>query len=896
MGLSKNFPVNPYEILEPDIRWFSGDESMGVDKRNLILPLVDKIRRGVYEWRKHNYEGASDTTKALLNFWFNEEHFIPNDKGQIFEFRYYFSQREAIESCIWLYEIEQAKDPYALLKYDSSGILTQGMFDEDWTRYLMKLATGAGKTKIMSLLVAWSYFHKKYEENSDLSTNFLIIAPNIIVLERLRTDFNGLKIFHEDPILPSNGYNGQNWQDDFQLTLHIQDEIGTISETGNIFLTNIHRVFLNQSTPTFEDENTLNYFLGERPTGKTNESQIDLGKIVRDVDSLVIINDEAHHIHDNMLAWFKNIQDISNQLRLKGSKLSAQFDLTATPKDQNGAIFPQTISDYPLVEAIRQGIVKTPVLPDEASRAKLNENQSDNYVERYEDYLHLGYLEWKNAYDELKQAGKKAVLFIMTDDTKDCDDVKVFLENKYPELKNAVLVIHTNKQGEISESTTKKESKEELEKLRKLSNEIDSWDSPYKAIVSVMMLREGWDVKNVTSIVGLRPYKSKSKVLPEQTLGRGLRLMFRGQNVKENVSVIGTEAFIEFVEAIKVEGVELEYAQMGQNSKNPKTPMVVEIDKEDKTKDIERLDIELPKLSDRIKREFKNIASLQIDNLDFKKLKVKYFSPEQQREIVFKSVDTDEKSHTTTMDKFFDPNYQNVVGYFTNKIMHDLRLVGGFDVLFEKIKRFIEKDLFENPINIEDLNILRNLSEVEVNRTIIETFKKAINELTVEDTGTTEIIGSIKFKDTRPFVINPQEVIMPVKSIFNRIAGDSHFELVFANKLDKFDDIISFVKNSQSTYFKIEYKNADGNIANYYPDFVVKETEHKIWIIETKGREDLDDIEKYKRLQQWCKDATEQVKTKEYKSMYIKEEVWDDYAQDIKTFRHLKNVFLGIKI
>lgn len=109
---------------------------------------------------------------------------------------------------------------------------------------------------------------------------------------------------------------------------------------------------------------------------------------------------------------------------------------------------------------------------------------------------------------------------------------------------------------------------------------------------------------------------------------------------------------------------------------------------------------------------------------------------------------------------------------------------------------------------------------------------------------------------------------MPVKSIFNRIAGDSHFELVFANKLDKFDDIISFVKNSQSTYFKIEYKNADGNIANYYPDFVVKETEHKIWIIETKDREDLDDIEKYKRLQQWCKDATEQVKTKEYKSMY----------------------------
>ena len=92
-----------------------------------------------------------------------------------------------------------------------------GMFDEDWTRYVMKLATGAGKTKVMSLLIAWSYFHKHYEEGSDLSTNFLLIAPNIIVLDRLRLDFDGTRIFHDDPILPPNGHAGQNWEGDFQL-------------------------------------------------------------------------------------------------------------------------------------------------------------------------------------------------------------------------------------------------------------------------------------------------------------------------------------------------------------------------------------------------------------------------------------------------------------------------------------------------------------------------------------------------------------------------------------------------------------------------------------------------------------------------------------------------------
>lgn len=153
-----------------------------------------------------------------------------------------------------------------------------------------------------------------------------------------------------------------------------------MSDTGNIFLSNIHRVFESEREPSFEDEDTTDYFLGRRPTGKTGESRVDLSQIVRDVPDLIVFDEEAHHIHDPSMAWFKSIEDISNQLRLKGSKLAAQFDLTATPKHNNGAIFVQTISDYPLVEAIRQGVVKTPVLPDEASRAKLVERRSSKFV------------------------------------------------------------------------------------------------------------------------------------------------------------------------------------------------------------------------------------------------------------------------------------------------------------------------------------------------------------------------------------------------------------------------------------------------------------------------------------------------------------------------------------
>lgn len=151
----------------------------------------------------------------------------------------------------------------------------------------------------------------------------------------------------------------------------------------------------------------------------------------------------------------------------------------------------QTICDYPLVEAIAQNVVKHPVVPDQASRAKLQEKKSSKYTERYEDYIHLGYLERKKSYEEHQKMGKKAVLFVMTDDTKNCDDVAEYLRNRYPEFQapDSVLVIHTKDNGEISESSSGK-NEEELKILRDAANNIDSFESPYKVVVSVLVLRE----------------------------------------------------------------------------------------------------------------------------------------------------------------------------------------------------------------------------------------------------------------------------------------------------------------------------------------------------------------------------------------------------------------------
>jgi len=885
MSLHPNFPSDPYTILDPAIRWYPGDEMLSEMGYFMLLPpLVHKVRQGVKAWRDRRYAGASATTRALLLHWFHTEHLVPQSRGAVVPFAWYFAQQEAVESAVWLYEVERARDRYALMRYDSSGRVSGGMFPEDWTRYVLKLATGAGKTKVMSLLMAWSYFHKLYEMDSELSTNFLLIAPNIIVLDRLRTDFHGARIFFDDPILPDNGYEGRNWQDDFQLTVHIQDDIGLVGQQGNLFLTNIHRVFEGGAEPSFNDENTASYFLGTKPVGRTTDCTVDLGIIVRDVPNLVVLNDEAHHLHDEQSAWFKSIEEISLRLRQKGAQLSVQFDLSATPKHNNGAIFVQTIADYPLVEAIRQGVVKTPVLPDPASRAKLTEKKSAKFTERYEDYLHLGYLEWSKVYTELLPAGKKSILFVMTDDTRNCDDVAEYLEARYPDLKGAVLVIHTKNNGEISEASTGK-SKEELDKLREASREIDDPASPYKAIVSVMVLREGWDVQNVVAIVGLRPYTSRARILPEQTLGRGLRRMFRGQPVQEKVSVIGTDAFMNFVESIKVEGVELEYQPMGGGS-GPKSPIVVEIDQENPTKDIERLEIDLPLLAPRVRREYKNLSDLDPTALSHKRLPIKSFTEQQQREIVFLDLDTDEQSHVTAMDTLFTPNYQNMIGFFTRTIMRDLHLVGGFDVLFGKIKQFVESDLFEQPVDLEDLNILRNLSEIVATRTLVETIKAGVNALTILDSGTTEVRGSIRIGKTRPFLVKEQAYIVPKKSVFNKIVGDSGFELEIAGFLDTCRDIVSFVKNSQSTNFRIEYCNAEGGIANYYPDFIVKRTDMEIWIVETKGREDLDDPLKWERLQQWCADATAHDEgNRRFHALFVRQEGWE--PNKFTSFRQL---------
>jgi type III restriction enzyme len=151
------------------------------------------------------------------------------------------------------------------------------------------------------------------------------------------------------------------------------------------------------------------------------------------------------------------------------------------------------------------------------------------------------------------------------------------------------------------------------------------------------------------------------------------------------------------------------------------------------------------------------------------------------------------------------------------------------------------------------------LSESEVGKVLYDSFKAAMNALTIHETGTTRIEDMIRLRQTRPFRTEYRPSLAAKKSIFNQTVGEPHsggFELSFAAFLETAPDVAAFAKNYFAVGFKLDYVRENGDLSNYTPDFMVRTDDGTVWIIETKGREELDLPQKMARLAQWCADAT----------------------------------------
>jgi type III restriction enzyme len=219
-----------------------------------------------------------------------------------------------------------------------------------------------------------------------------------------------------------------------------------------------------------------------------------------------------------------------------------------------------------------------------------------------------------------------------------------------------------------------------------------------------------------------------------------------------------------------------------------------------------------------------------------------------------------ELHHVIQLDGAGPADYRSVVAFFARQLLKDLRLVGGYDVLYGKVKTFMREYLFSpSPVNLEDPVVLRNLSEPDAGKILYDSFKIAINALTIEQAGTTRIEDRIRLREMRPFRTEHRPYLTANKSIFTKTVGEPRsggFELSFAAFLEDANDVTAFAKNYLAVGFKLDYVKADGDLSNYTPDFIVRTKDRMVWIVETKGRAELDLPQKMARLKQWCADAT----------------------------------------
>ncbi|MGH2487278.1 MAG: DEAD/DEAH box helicase family protein, partial [Ktedonobacterales bacterium] len=614
---------------------------------------------------------------------------------------------------------------------------------------------------------------------------FLIVAPNVIVLERLKTDFAGGRIFQVDPVMPPH----LRYLWDFETMVRGDGERAT--SDGLLLLTNIQQLYDRPDKASGDEPDALAAVLGPKAPAPRGESADFQDAIAKRDGKLLVVNDEAHHTHDENSEWNNVIRKLHTV-----TPLASQLDFSATPRFQKGALFPWTISDYPLKQAIIDGVVKRPY----KGVADIQEIPSEYASIKYKGFLTAGVYRWREYRESLKPVGKRPLLFIMLNGTDEADDVGDFLRTSFPEdfAGDKTLVIHTKGDGEIKEK--------DLDQARRVAREVDEPTCPVNAIVSVLMLREGWDVQNVTVVVGLRPYSAKANILPEQTIGRGLRLMFRGQNVgyTERVDIIGNKAFLDFVEELeRLEELELGKFKVGEDKLIILTIQPVVPEKS-------AFDIAIPQLSPVLRRKkslAEEIESVNVHNFLSPTLPKRPGDEAEQR-FSYEGYDF------ITLQREFERKYTipspqtagEVIGYYARMIAKDLKLPAQFAVLAPKVREFFEVKAFGGPVNLDDPAIIQAMARPPVAFVVKKLFTAALRNKIVEELEPSLVSAPRRLSETLPFPFSRTEsAVEGRKCILNYAPCSNEFERQFGRFLDSAGEVSAWCKIPDSFKFSIEY-------------------------------------------------------------------------------------------
>ena len=831
--------------------------------------LVPGLRREVDSWRSEGYPGASPVALRLFEYWFEEDHEAP---GFDPPFRYHFGQREAIETLVWLVEVGGGGDLAALFEKAGgearAGALPfrpsfrqpvggarqvrlpagdwQDLPPEDLRRFAFKMATGAGKTWVMAMAVVWSHLRKRREPDSGLSANFLVVAPNVIVYERLREDFADNRIFGRLPLIPPE------WRSDFDQQVILRGEDTEPRASGNLVLTNIQQLYeLGAGTGT--SKNPVEALLGPKPAADlASGSSRSLLERLRGLDDLVVLNDEAHHVHDDDLAWNRTLLGVHEAM---SGGLSLWLDFSATPRDRGGRYFPWTVCDYPLAQAVEDRIVKAPVIVSlegqpESEDAAEEETTGRSAVDRYGFWIREAVARWKAHSAAFGKLGIRPILFVTTENVPEAKAVHRHLVEsaEFGLDSSAVLLIHTDRAGEVRAA--------DLERARRLAREVDRPDSGIGIIVSVLMLREGWDVRNVSVVLGLRPFTATSEILPEQIVGRGLRLMRGvGPERTQTLEVMGTRRLLDLLrDRLEAAGV-----GVGAEPEGPPGPELVLPVEERRDRDIA-----FPRFGPSLRREPASLRDFEVSALDPIHDREELEEPTRMRlRLAFAMTDTPVEE----VEVGDPPPSREVLARITTRVaeLAGLARSGRFGALYSVVRRYVTEVCFGRPLDPDEEWVRSALWRANIREGIAKYLAREVGGVITVEREVEFRDGARRLSETRPFHWRRNLPLMEAqKTVFNLVATYNDFERQFAKFLDAAEDVRRFSalaateQGSAGVVFRVDYLKTSGAIGFYYPDWiVVQQTEDGDvhWILETKGRVWEGTDRKDRAMRRWCERA-----------------------------------------
>jgi len=874
--------------------------------------LAKALEGEVQAWVNQGWPGVTQTTLELFNFWF--------ERGEDVEEAFYSCQKRAIETIIYCCEILKPGNLAELFEKVAPESLYQHLPLKQevetipFPKYAIKMATGSGKTWVLAALIIWQYFNKINDEKGDFSHRFLVVTPGHEVLNRLLDSFKGKrdpKTGNRNP--ETSDYkrslfipDGANWKDRFHLEIlepgDVQPNI-TPPDGPFVFITNWQQFQLKSDA-----QNLWAQYTGE------DVEEMPRGEIILDFLSqypdLVIMNDEAHHVHGKKtatgeeLVWRRFMNILYKRLKESHSNEFGPFiqiDYSATPFYGSGEkreYFPHIVYDYELMVAMKDMLVKQLFLEERQSVGDESLGDLDFRADRYEPegghtrgeikslsagqklLLEIGRLKTEQLAREFKQKGleKKPVMMVLCEDTKVADLAREHFatladENGNYYNDNQVMVIHSEL-TEAKHDTT-------LENARKRLDKINIDDDPLRVVISVLMLREGFDKNNICVIVVLRA--TEADLLLEQIVGRGLRLMFpaysypelqeakreafseiRGNKVPSNsldfLFVVEHPRFRTFYESLKQEGFII---GGGDTSETTSTGDIIPVDAI--TERIKDYDIAWPiQIFD--EGRMPELSQIDISTLprydgNFGQLK-NWLSKLTVQET---HVETGKKTKTWKLDnEYFD------YSHFLRQASRAIVTRGNESILTAKqveiaqlVDDYVLEYCFGESIDFTKQENYIVLNYILIFDHVVETIRNAIVKLIEGYKYETKGIWG-KLLEVPRIIVRESKSIETDKSIYPRVGYQikgGGFERDFMLKvLNPSSEVLSYAKLDRRHRLKINYRDHTGILRNYEVDFIVK-TKDKMYLVETKADRDLNNPDanvavKARAAMAWCEQAS----------------------------------------